>query len=32
MSERAMKHVRTFLGQRVRALRKQRGLSQERAG
>src|SRR5262245_41817274 len=32
MSERAVKHVRTFLGQRLRALRKQRGLSQERLG
>ena len=32
MSERAVKHVRKFLGQRLRALRKQRGLSQERLG
>ena len=32
MSERAVKHVRTFLGQRLRALRKQRGFSQERLG
>jgi transcriptional regulator with XRE-family HTH domain len=32
MSERAVKHVRRFLGQRLRALRKQRGLSQERLG
>src|SRR2546427_9532568 len=32
MGERAVKHVRTFLGQRLRALRKQRGLSQERLG
>jgi len=32
MSERAAKHVRKFLGQRLRALRKQRGLSQERLG
>src|SRR5438874_11824409 len=32
MSERAVQHVRKFLGQRVRALRKQRGLSQERLG
>jgi len=32
MSERAVRHVRKFLGQRVRALRKQRGLSQERLG
>ena len=32
MSERAAKHVRKFLGQRVRTLRKQRGLSQERLG
>ncbi len=32
MSERAVKHVRKFLGQRVRALRKQRGHSQERLG
>lgn len=32
MTERAVKHVRRFLGQRLRALRKQRGLSQERLG
>jgi len=32
MSERAAKHVRKFLGQRVRTLRTQRGLSQERLG
>ena len=32
MSERAVKHVRKFLGQRLRALRKQRALSQERLG
>src|SRR5207248_6321511 len=32
MGERAVKHVRKFLGQRLRALRKQRGLSQERLG
>ena len=32
MTERAVKHVRKFLGQRLRALRKQRGLSQERLG
>ena len=32
MSERAVKHVRKFLGQRLRALRKQRLLSQERLG
>jgi transcriptional regulator with XRE-family HTH domain len=32
MSERAAKHVRKFLGQRLRALRKQRGLSQGRLG
>ena len=32
MGERAVKHVRTFLGQRLRALRKQRGLSQGRLG
>jgi transcriptional regulator with XRE-family HTH domain len=31
-SERAVPHVREFLGQRVRELRKQRGLSQERLG
>ena len=30
--ERAVPHVRQFLGQRVRELRKQRGLSQERLG
>ena len=30
MSERAVQHVRKFLGQRVRTLRKQRGLSQGR--
>jgi transcriptional regulator with XRE-family HTH domain len=32
MSERAAKHVRKFLGQRLRAFRKQGGLSQERLG
>ena len=32
MSERAVKHVRSFLGQRLRALRKQRRLSLERLG
>ena len=32
MTERAVKHVRKFLGQRLRALRKQRLLSQERLG
>ncbi len=32
MAERAAKHVRKFLGQRLRTLRKQRGLSQERLG
>lgn len=32
MGERAVKHVRKFLGQRLRALRKQRTLSQERLG
>jgi len=32
MSERAAKHVRKFLEQRLRALRKQRGFSQERLG
>src|SRR2546425_12506986 len=32
MSERAVNHVRKFLGQRLRALRKQRTLSQERLG
>jgi len=31
-SERAVPHVRQFLGQRVRELRKQRGLSQEGLG
>ena len=31
-SERAVPHVRQFLGQRVRVLRKQRGFSQERLG
>lgn len=31
-SERAVPHVREFLGQRVRELRKQRGLSQEDLG
>ena len=31
-SERAVPHVRQFLGQRVRELRKQRGFSQERLG
>ena len=31
-SERAVPHIRQFLGQRVRELRKQRGLSQERLG
>ena len=30
--ERAVPHVRQFLGQRVRELRKQRGFSQERLG
>ena len=30
MGERAVKHVRMFLGQRLRAVRKQRALSQER--
>ena len=30
--ERAVPHVRQFLGQRLRELRKQRGLSQERLG
>ena len=30
--ERAVPHVRQFLGQRVRELRKQRGLSQQRLG
>src|SRR6266852_8148812 len=32
MSERAVQYVRKFLGQRVRTLRKQRGLSQGRLG
>jgi transcriptional regulator with XRE-family HTH domain len=32
VAERAVPHVRRFLGQRLRALRKQRGLSQERLG
>ncbi len=32
MTERAVKHVRKFLGQRLRVLRKQRLLSQERLG
>ena len=32
MAERAVAHVRKFLGQRLRALRKQRALSQERLG
>ncbi len=32
MKTRAMKQVRSFLGERLRALRKQRGLSQERLG
>jgi len=32
MSERAIPHVRKFLGQRLRALRKQHQLSQERLG
>ena len=32
MGERAVKHVRKFLGQRLRALRKQRSLSQEKLG
>ena len=32
MTGRAVKHVRKFLGQRLRALRKQRLLSQERLG
>jgi len=31
-SRRAVKHVRKFLGQRLRALRKQHGLSQEKLG
>ena len=32
MAERAVPHVRKFLGQRLRVLRTQRGLSQERLG
>lgn len=32
MAERAVPHVRKFLGERLRALRKQRGLSQEALG
>ncbi len=32
MGDRAVKHVRKFLGQRLRALRKQRSLSQEKLG
>ena len=32
MAERAARHVRKFLGQRLRTLRKQRALSQERLG
>ena len=32
MGERAVKHVRKFLGQRLRALRKQHALSQEKLG
>jgi transcriptional regulator with XRE-family HTH domain len=32
MGERAVPHVRKFLGQRLRELRKQRGFSQERLG
>src|SRR5262245_58935500 len=32
VAERAVRHVRKFLGQRLRALRKQRALSQERLG
>ena len=32
MSERAVKHVRRHLGERLRSVRKQRGLSQERLG
>jgi transcriptional regulator with XRE-family HTH domain len=32
MAERAVPHVRKFLGQRLRALRKQKGFSQERLG
>jgi transcriptional regulator with XRE-family HTH domain len=32
VGDRAVKHVRKFLGQRLRALRKQHGLSQEKLG
>jgi transcriptional regulator with XRE-family HTH domain len=32
VAERAVPHVRKFLGQRLRALRKEHGLSQERLG
>ena len=32
MAERAVRHLRKFLGQRLRALRKQKGFSQERLG
>ena len=32
MAERAVRHVRKFLGDRLRELRKERGLSQERLG
>ena len=32
MSERAVKHVRKTLGERLRNLRKDRGLSQQRLG
>ena len=32
MSDRAVPHVRKFLGQRLRELRKQRGFSQQRLG
>jgi transcriptional regulator with XRE-family HTH domain len=32
VAERAVRHVRKFLGTRLRALRKQRALSQERLG
>jgi transcriptional regulator with XRE-family HTH domain len=32
VAERAVRHVRKFLGQRLRALRKQKGFSQERLG
>lgn len=32
MTERAVPHVRRFLGERLRSLRKDRGLSQERLG